>query len=96
MVRVPAGPSKTHGRCITFGTEQLEVALTATLNARKEGGEQLNELSPFVAPGTLRGGAVCSRVQSWSGWGHLVMKNGLKELQDGFREFAPEEVRWHQ
>ena len=93
-VRVAAELSKTRRQYITLGTEQLATALTAYLNARKESGELLDELSPVVVPGTLRGVAVRSREQARFGRGFIAMKNVVKEVQDALHTSAPQGVRW--
>ncbi|NNN17133.1 MAG: hypothetical protein HKL79_02050, partial [Thermoplasmata archaeon] len=94
VIRVAAELSKTRRQYITFGTEQLATALVAYLNSRRENGEKLNEHSPVVVPGTLRGIAVRSRREARFGRGFIAMKNVVKEVQDVLHSSAPEGVRW--
>ena len=94
VVRVPAEISKTRRQYITFGTEQLATTLLAYLNWRRDNGEPLNELSPVVAPGPLKGIAVQSRREARFGRGFIAMKNVVKEVQEILHASAPKGVRW--
>ncbi len=94
VVRVPAELSKTRRQYITFGTEQLATALIAYLNARREGGEKLNEFSPVAIPGTLRGAAARSRGEARFHRGFIAMKNIVGEIQKVLHSTAPKGVRW--
>ena len=94
VVRVPAELSKTRRQYITFGTEQLATALVAYLNARREGGEKLNEFSPVAIPGTLRGAAARSRGEARFHRGFIAMKNIVGEVQKVLHSTAPKGVRW--
>jgi len=93
-IRVPAEISKTRRQYITFGTEQLATTLLAYLNWRRDNGEPLNELSPVVAPGQLKGIAVQSRQEARFGAGFIAMKNVVKEVQEVLHASAPKGVRW--